>query len=174
LRPHPARASCRTRILVSGLGDFFHHLPEIHVAKKRFHAYGKLETGAWGRGLREAREYGELQQRSTLHGSKNTTARVLASGLSPKTPTRDGYREVLPGVHLVELPLPFTLGAINVYLVRLDGGYLLIDCGMDTEACFQALARGMEAVGAGWTDIREILLTHVHPDHMGLPHACSS
>lgn len=75
---------------------------------------------------------------------------------------------MLPGVHLIELPLPFTLGSINVYLARLADGYLLIDCGMDTEDCFQALARALEAVGAGWRDIREILLTHVHPDHMGL------
>jgi glyoxylase-like metal-dependent hydrolase (beta-lactamase superfamily II) len=75
---------------------------------------------------------------------------------------------VLPGVHLVELPLPFTLGSINVYLVRLADGYLLIDCGMGTEACFQALSRAAKAVGAGWHDIREIVLTHVHPDHMGL------
>jgi glyoxylase-like metal-dependent hydrolase (beta-lactamase superfamily II) len=88
--------------------------------------------------------------------------------LSPKGPTRDGCREVLPGVHLVELPLPFTLGSINVYLVQVADGHLLIDCGMNTEACFQALARAVEVVGAGWRDIREILLTHVHPDHMGL------
>ncbi len=103
-----------------------------------------------------------------MHGSQNITARVLASGLSPINPARDGAREVLPGVYLVELPLPFALGSINVYLVRLADGYLLIDCGMDTEACFQALARGVEEAGAGWRDIREILLTHVHPDHMGL------
>jgi glyoxylase-like metal-dependent hydrolase (beta-lactamase superfamily II) len=88
--------------------------------------------------------------------------------LSPKTPTRDGCREVLPGTHLIELPLPLALGSINVYLVRLADGYLLIDCGMDTDACFQALARGMDVAGAGWSDISEILLTHVHPDHMGL------
>jgi glyoxylase-like metal-dependent hydrolase (beta-lactamase superfamily II) len=80
----------------------------------------------------------------------------------------DVCREVLPGVHLIELPLPFSLGRINVYLVRLAAGYLLVDCGMDTEACFQALARGVESAGARWEDIREILLTHVHPDHMGL------
>lgn len=75
---------------------------------------------------------------------------------------------MLPGVHLIELPLPFTLGSINVYLVRLTGGYLLVDCGMDTEDCFQALEHAVQAAGVGWRDIHEILLTHIHPDHMGL------
>lgn len=77
---------------------------------------------------------------------------------------------MLAGVHLIQLPLPFSLGLINVYLVRLDEGYLLIDCGMNTEACFQALSRALDAAGVRWQDIREILLTHIHPDHMGLAH----
>ena len=37
------------------------------------------------------------------------------------------YREVFPGIHLLELPLPFSLGLVNVYLVRLEAGCLLID-----------------------------------------------
>lgn len=77
-------------------------------------------------------------------------------------------REVLPGVFLIVLPLPFTLGSINVYLVRLTSGYLLVDCGMDTEECFEALWLALAARGAAWHEIHEILLTHVHPDHMGL------
>lgn len=78
------------------------------------------------------------------------------------------YREVLPGVHLVELPLPFSLGLVNVYLVRLDEGWLLIDCGMDTEACLEALTRALEGLNVAWTDIRQVLVTHMHPDHVGL------
>jgi glyoxylase-like metal-dependent hydrolase (beta-lactamase superfamily II) len=78
------------------------------------------------------------------------------------------YREVLPGVHLIELPLPFSLGLVNVYLVRLADGWMLIDCGMETEACFRALDRAREGLGVAWTDIRQILLTHIHIDHMGL------
>jgi glyoxylase-like metal-dependent hydrolase (beta-lactamase superfamily II) len=78
------------------------------------------------------------------------------------------YHEVLPGAYLVELPLPFSLGLINVYLVRLEDGWLLVDCGMDTPACLAALARALEGLGIAFIDIRALLLTHFHPDHMGL------
>jgi glyoxylase-like metal-dependent hydrolase (beta-lactamase superfamily II) len=78
------------------------------------------------------------------------------------------YREVLPGVFILELPLPFSLGLINVYLVRLQDGWMLIDTGMDTEPCFNALDRARQGVGIAWSDIRTILLTHIHPDHIGL------
>ena len=90
--------------------------------------------------------------------------------MTREIPLAGAPREVLPGVRVIELPLPFALGLINVYLVRTTEGYLLIDCGMDTEPCFQALSRSMEAGGVRWSDIRDILLTHIHPDHMGLAH----
>lgn len=77
-------------------------------------------------------------------------------------------KEVFPGVLSIELPLPFELRSVNVFLVRLDVGYLLIDCGMDTPESFAALEQGMASAGLEWTDIRQIVLTHMHPDHMGL------
>jgi glyoxylase-like metal-dependent hydrolase (beta-lactamase superfamily II) len=88
--------------------------------------------------------------------------------LTPYLEIGGDYREAVPGIYLIELPLPFSLGLVNVYLVRLESGYLLIDCGMQTEACFQALTRALEGLSAGWKDIQQILLTHIHPDHMGL------
>lgn len=77
-------------------------------------------------------------------------------------------REVVPGTVLIRLPLPFALGSINVYLVRLADGYMLVDCGMDTDKCFEALWLALAERGVAWHEIHQILLTHVHPDHMGL------
>ncbi len=76
--------------------------------------------------------------------------------------------EVFPGIHRIELPLPFELASVNVHLVRLDRGYLLIDTGMNTAESFAALELGLAHAGIEWSDIRQILLTHIHPDHMGL------
>ncbi len=76
-------------------------------------------------------------------------------------------REVIPGVFAITLPLPFELNHINLYLIRLDDGYLLVDCGLGTDASFQALEDGLRALGIGFGDIRRILLTHTHPDHVG-------
>jgi glyoxylase-like metal-dependent hydrolase (beta-lactamase superfamily II) len=88
--------------------------------------------------------------------------------LTPYLEIGGDYREVVPGIHMLELPLPFSLGIVNVWLVRLESGWLLIDTGMQTEACFDALARALEGLSVEWRDIRRILLTHIHPDHIGL------
>jgi glyoxylase-like metal-dependent hydrolase (beta-lactamase superfamily II) len=77
-------------------------------------------------------------------------------------------QQAIPGVHRIELPLPFELERINLYVVALDRGYLLIDCGMDTPKSLAALEAGLREIGIGWRDLRMVLLTHMHPDHIGL------
>ncbi|HYM09085.1 MAG TPA: MBL fold metallo-hydrolase [Bryobacterales bacterium] len=76
--------------------------------------------------------------------------------------------EVSPGIWLVKLPLPFPVGNINIYLIRGREGFLLLDCGMKTRACREALAAALDAAGAAWTDLRQIVISHLHPDHFGL------
>lgn len=78
------------------------------------------------------------------------------------------YRELVPGVYLIELPLPSSLGLVNVYLVRMEDGWMLVDTGMNTEPCSEALDRAIEGLGIAWEDVRTVLLTHMHPDHIGL------
>ena len=76
--------------------------------------------------------------------------------------------EVSPGIWRINLPLPFPVASVNVYLVRCQDGFLLLDCGLKTRACREALAGGLSTLGIDWTDIRQIVITHLHPDHFGL------
>ncbi len=71
-------------------------------------------------------------------------------------------------IHTITLPVPWDLKSVNVHLVELDEGFLLIDSGVATEECFQVLQAGLAERGATWKDVRTLLLTHYHPDHIGL------
>jgi len=76
--------------------------------------------------------------------------------------------EVSSGVWLIRLPLPFPVAFLNAYLVRAPDGYVLIDCGLKTRACREALRSALGVLGVVWRDIRRLALTHIHPDHFGL------
>jgi glyoxylase-like metal-dependent hydrolase (beta-lactamase superfamily II) len=85
-------------------------------------------------------------------------------------PTRPSAapNEVAPGIFRLEIPLPDNpLGTVNAYALLADGVHL-IDCGWDTPEAYSALVAQLNALGADVKDIREILVTHIHPDHFGL------
>ena len=70
------------------------------------------------------------------------------------------------GLWRLRLPMRFSPGHINSYLLEDDGGWLVIDCGNnseDTRSTWRAFLDSSQA-GAG---IRRIVLTHAHPDHAG-------
>lgn len=77
-------------------------------------------------------------------------------------------KRVAPGVSTITLPMPWELETVNVHLVELDAGYLLIDSGISTPECFDALERALREAGIDWSAIRMLGLTHLHPDHIGL------
>lgn len=74
--------------------------------------------------------------------------------------------EILPGIHWLRMPLPLALNHINLYLVDAGEGWYIVDTGI----------RGAE-VQAHWQTIFErclagkpivgIVVTHMHPDHVG-------
>lgn len=77
--------------------------------------------------------------------------------------------EVAPGIFRLPIPLPDNpLGTVNVYAVRGDDGLRLIDCGWNTPQAYAALSSELAALGEGVAGLREILVTHIHPDHFGL------
>jgi glyoxylase-like metal-dependent hydrolase (beta-lactamase superfamily II) len=58
-----------------------------------------------------------------------------------------------------------TQGVSNFYLLRGDGGVVLIDAG--TPLDWEDLLGGLGSIGRSLTDIDAVLLTHAHADHTG-------
>jgi len=85
----------------------------------------------------------------------------------PDAPAPGEVIQVRPRVYWIRMPLPFALDHINLWVVEEEGGWTLIDTGIDTPE-----TRGI------WTHLLEnyfsrkpvqrLICTHHHPDHMGL------
>ncbi|MFC1961998.1 MBL fold metallo-hydrolase [Chloroflexota bacterium] len=77
--------------------------------------------------------------------------------------------EIIPGIYRFKIPIPeSTLRYVNVYLIKGDSGYLLVDTGWDNNTAFAALNRQLGEIGADISEIARVMVTHVHPDHYGL------
>ncbi|HFD86600.1 MAG TPA: MBL fold metallo-hydrolase [Gammaproteobacteria bacterium] len=75
--------------------------------------------------------------------------------------------EVIDGVYRLVMPLPFELNHINLYLLARNDGWVLVDCGLNnhgTRLVWEALLKR----GFFHKPIRQVVVTHYHPDHIGL------
>lgn len=81
--------------------------------------------------------------------------------------------EVAPGVLWIRMPLPFALDHINLWLIRdqIEGveGWTIVDCGItrdEVKACWEEVfANVLQGL-----PILRVIVTHMHPDHVGLAH----
>ena len=73
--------------------------------------------------------------------------------------------EVAPGIFWLRMPLPFQLDHINLWLLRDADSWTLIDTGF-AEASVQALWE--QILARLDAPLRRLLVTHFHPDHLGL------
>ncbi|EIT87293.1 beta-lactamase domain-containing protein [Fictibacillus macauensis ZFHKF-1] len=67
----------------------------------------------------------------------------------------------------IELPTPFHIGAVNVYLLVGDT-ITLIDCGPKTKEAWTVFTEQLHHYGYRESDIEQLVLTHYHPDHVGM------
>jgi glyoxylase-like metal-dependent hydrolase (beta-lactamase superfamily II) len=79
--------------------------------------------------------------------------------------------ELLPGFWQLRLPLPWEgISAVNAFVCgHPGGGAILFDCGSaGHESHWEALASALGQAGYAVADVRQVVLTHYHSDHVGL------
>lgn len=78
--------------------------------------------------------------------------------------------EVRSGLWSIPVPIPHNpLRYVSVHAFALSGGGLgLLDTGWQSEESWTALTGGLAAIGAAVPDVRGVLVTHLHVDHLGL------
>lgn len=75
--------------------------------------------------------------------------------------------EVAPGVLWLRLPLPMALDHVNVYALDDGDGWTVVDTGImsgKSKAIWQAVLAGP----LGGKPVKRVIVTHHHPDHIGL------
>lgn len=77
--------------------------------------------------------------------------------------------QVRDGLWSLPVPLPDNpLRYVLVYALETRDGIVLIDAGWDADLSWQALTDGLAGMGSGIADVKAVLVTHHHPDHLGL------
>ncbi len=75
--------------------------------------------------------------------------------------------DVAPGVKWMRMPLGGALAFINVWALRDGEGWTIVDTGMQTPAT-SAAWNELFAGALGGAPVTRVLVTHMHPDHIGM------
>jgi glyoxylase-like metal-dependent hydrolase (beta-lactamase superfamily II) len=75
--------------------------------------------------------------------------------------------EVAEGIHWIRLPLPMKLDHVNIYALEDGDGWTVIDAGMNSRKG-RALWEALMAGPLQGKPIKRVILTHHHPDHVGM------
>lgn len=76
--------------------------------------------------------------------------------------------EITTNIFRVRLPLPFALNHVNCYLLRDQDEWTILDTGLNRPEIRAGWQMVFAQLDIGPNDIRRIIVTHMHPDHIGL------
>jgi glyoxylase-like metal-dependent hydrolase (beta-lactamase superfamily II) len=85
----------------------------------------------------------------------------------PQPPAPAKPFEIASGILWLRMPLPFRLNHINIFLIEDGDGWAVLDTGIANQATreiWEALAAGSLA----GRKLTRLIVTHFHPDHIGL------
>ena len=75
--------------------------------------------------------------------------------------------EVLKGVYWLRMPLPMSLDHINLWLLKDSDQWIIVDTGLDSKESREAWERVFDEFMEP-ASIKYIVVTHYHPDHIGM------
>jgi glyoxylase-like metal-dependent hydrolase (beta-lactamase superfamily II) len=77
--------------------------------------------------------------------------------------------EILNGVHQIKTPAPESASFYtNIYVIEGGDSHILVDSGWDSQESLWALQEGIKSANLKLRDIKQVVITHIHPDHYGL------
>ncbi len=85
----------------------------------------------------------------------------------PEPPPPGEAVEVAPGILWLRLPLPMALNHVNVYALDDGDGWTIVDTGISSKRSRAIWETALAGPLAG-KPVTRILVTHHHPDHIGL------
>ena len=83
-----------------------------------------------------------------------------------ETPDTGTTMPVADGIHWLRMPLPPPFGSINLWLLEDDDGWAIVDTGIFSDAS-KTVWRGTLAGLLADKPVRRVVVTHLHPDHVG-------
>ncbi|KMK76200.1 MBL fold metallo-hydrolase [Alkalihalobacillus pseudalcaliphilus] len=73
-------------------------------------------------------------------------------------------KKIAENIFLLQVTFPFGIREVNSYLFKGENGYTVIDTGSEAE---ESILLWQEVIRSG-IHIEKVVLTHIHPDHVGL------
>ncbi|WP_135465970.1 MBL fold metallo-hydrolase [Crenalkalicoccus roseus] len=77
-------------------------------------------------------------------------------------------RRLMPGLLRARMPLPFPPGHVNIWLLEHEGGWLAVDTAIASRTTRELWDRVLAQPALGGRPLTGLLVTHFHPDHIGL------
>ena len=81
-------------------------------------------------------------------------------------PSRGETMAMADDITWLRMPLPFSLSHINLWLLRDDGGWVIVDTGIDTPTSREVWQTTFDGAMGG-EPATHVIATHLHPDHVG-------
>jgi glyoxylase-like metal-dependent hydrolase (beta-lactamase superfamily II) len=103
-----------------------------------------------------------------MTAAEDDRTRIKAALSYPfEAPATGAHVEVAPGVFWLRMPLPYALDHINVWVLDDGPSWALVDTGTRTDAVTAAW-RLQFANAPDPRPVSRVIVTHMHPDHVGM------